>query len=223
MKLKSSEKNLTGWEKSLALSERLAWEALACQNLEAVSVRSFAQLLDEDRLAIPFLHQSYLVDRGLREITDSGGSALAQVRRILILHHLCTTPGGPLSGKLIGFAEIPGLAGYLGPFRARVCARLARAFGSCPKLLLSAAESLGGVRERFGDCSVKLRLLPRVGLTVVLWQGGEEFAPRVEMLFDAGVDKELPLEDIIVGAEQLAKELVGQAETLKASGSYAGW
>jgi hypothetical protein len=218
MTLASPEEKSRGREESLALSERLAWEALARQDLEAVSARTFSQLLDEDRLSIAFLQQSYLVDRGSREITDSGGNALTQVRRILILHHLCTAPGGALSGKLIGFAEIPGLASYLGPFRARVCARLERAFGSCPKLLLSAAQSLGGMKERFGDCSAKLRLLPRVPVTVVLWQGGEEFASKVEVLFDAGVDKELPLEDIIVGAEQLAKELVGQAGACKETG-----
>lgn len=201
------------------LSERLAWDALSRQDLEAVSARTFSQLVNRERLAIPFLQDKCLVDRGLRTVTDSGGNPLAPVRRILILHHLCTSAGEPLSGSLISFAEISGLASYLGPFRARVCLRLEKVLGDCPELLLSAAQGLGGMRERFGDCSVKVRLLPRVPITVVLWRGGEEFAPQVEVLFDAGVDRELPLEDIIVGAEQLAKELTGQAEALKQSGS----
>ena len=58
--------------------------------------------------------------------------------------------------------------------------------------------SLGGVKEDYGDVSVRFPALPRVPVVMVLWGGDEEFSPRLSVVFDASIDQHLPL-DVIYG------------------------
>jgi len=70
-------------------------------------------------------------------------------------------------------------------------------FGSDRDGFLEKVKSLGGKPlTEFGDASAELYPLPRVPVTLILWLGDDEFAPRVDLLFDSTCEIHLPL-DII--------------------------
>lgn len=53
---------------------------------------------------------------------------------------------------------------------------------------------LGGEPMRFGDASVILKPLPRIPMLFVLWEGDEEFPPRLNVLFDQTASEHLRLD-----------------------------
>jgi hypothetical protein len=57
-------------------------------------------------------------------------------------------------------------------------------------------ERLGGKIMRHGDASLRFVPLPRIPVTLTLWQEDEEFPARVDLLFDSTCELQLPT-DII--------------------------
>ena len=55
---------------------------------------------------------------------------------------------------------------------------------------------LGGQLLEHGDASLRLYPFPRVPVTYILWQGDEEFSPRIDMFFDTTCEQHLPTDVI---------------------------
>ena len=58
-------------------------------------------------------------------------------------------------------------------------------------------------RCEFGDASIELYVLPRIPITIVVWQACDEFSARASILFDQTAASHLPL-DALLGAVNLA-------------------
>ena len=190
------------------IAEDLAWEKLRGKDLAEVARMSACGLVDSWNVEVPFISQDHVADLKKREIRGPGGGEVPVIWRILILHYLINAKDKPLAGKKIGFAQIPGAAGYLGPFRARVLAPLIKGFGHEVKGLIRAGELIGGVRREFGDASVTIHAFPKVPITYVLWRGDEEFRPEGQAMFDASIASFLPLEDIVVVTSEIVYTLL---------------
>ena len=116
----------------------------------------------------------------------------------MILHYINTSSGEPLSDEKIAYEDIPGLRGYQPVFEKRAVKPLLSAFGLNRYAFLEAGLGLGGIQEEYGDVSFTLYVFPKVPITFILWEGDEEFAPALKMLFDSSIPRYLPLEDITV-------------------------
>ena len=80
---------------------------------------------------------------------------------------------------------------------------LAQVFGTDPKRLLTVTRSLGGRPCSYGDASVEIDVFCRVSVTFIVWARDEEFPARASILFDANVQRQLPL-DALGAAVNLA-------------------
>jgi hypothetical protein len=158
---------------------------------------------------IEYVGRPYVVFLHNGEITSLTDSLTLSAReQLLILHYLNTAKGTPLSGKLITFQELPEGHVYYPTFLKRSVQPLVSNFGSEPGILSSLAEKLGGQPTKLGDVSIVINAFSNVPITIVIWQGDDEFEARGSILFDAAISDYLPTEDITILCETISWRLV---------------
>lgn len=175
----------------------LAAEALARESLASISRRSgFAEA--DGGLAVPFLTRRYRLDYPSFHFSDVADAA-AEVplqEQVLILHYLLGAEAGLPSQDWVAYREIPGASFYYSAFVKRAIAPLKKVFGGNVAAFCKAATALGGQAIAAGDAGFELRVLPRVAVQFILWEGDEEFGAEANILFNPGIQGRLSPEDI---------------------------
>jgi hypothetical protein len=215
--------NQKNYEYGLKLAYKLAGEQLGKVNIKEQCRKSGAKysVVDSQELVIiEYLNQSYQVTFPDIQISLVDSKAEVPIKdKILILHYLTLAKGTPIANKLIAFKELPEGANYSPTFSKRSIEPLIKNFGREPQRLIEAAERLGGRKVDHGDVAVTINVFSRVPITIVLWQGDEEFPPRSNILFDATISDYLFTEDITVLCETITWKLVRYLREGKSSGS----
>jgi len=160
-------------------------------------------------IILDYLNESYRVT--LPDINISAVNSTQEVPlrdRILILHYLTQAKGTPLTDKLIAYKELPEGVSYFRTYYVRAIKPLVNHFGDQPQRLLDIAPRLGGTKAEYGDISVTIPGFSRVPITIVLWQGDDEFSPEGNVLFNSTICDYLTVEDINVLCEIIAWKLV---------------
>jgi hypothetical protein len=157
---------------------------------------------------VPFFGQQYRVTFPKMTVLGTGGAQADITTRLLILHYLIHADGVPPSDHWIAFRELPDGRIYDAAFQKRSPVRIAQTYGSDVKGFGAAAQALGGERIQFGDAAYRFPLLPRLSMAVILHLGDDEFAPRVNVVFDAAAGHYLPTEDLAVLGGMLAGRLI---------------
>ena len=163
-----------------------------------------------EKVRIPFFFESYEIRLPQVEFYSPSQKAVSLVSRVLMLHYLLRADGTPVSGRWVAYKEVPGALLYGAVFARRVTEPLEKKFGRSARLFREAGLRLGGEPGPVGDASLFLRALPRVPLQLVLWEGDEEFPPKVQFLFDSTVHHYLPLEDMVVLGQMAAGRMIHQ-------------
>ncbi len=205
-----SKKN---YEYGYDLAYKLACEQLAkINNMEQQCLKSGAQYLviDSQRvIIIEYLNQSYQITLPDIEISLIDSEQDVPLRdKILMLHYLTLAKGTPAANRLIAYQEVPGGANYFPTFSKRAIKPLLDHFGAEPHRLIDAAGKLGGGKADYSDVAVTINAFHRVPVTIVLWQGDDEFPPAGSILFDATISDYLATEDINILCETIAWRLV---------------
>ena len=214
-------------KQSYELAYKLACEKLASLDIKQQCLRSGAQYLDPNSVIIDYLGQQYVITLPGMEISlkdrlphheGQSAEAVSHTRedddelplreRILMLHYLTLAKGTPISNKLTAFRQLPGGTSYFTAFTQRAEMFLLRHFGKEPELLIDAAKKIAGHKANYGDVAVRIMAFPRVPVTIVLWRGDVEFAPRGSILFDSTISDYLSTEDICVLCETIVRKLV---------------
>jgi len=120
----------------------------------------------------------------------------------------------PEAFELISFRQLPGGHAYHRAFLGRVVLSIQRMFGSKPRMLVEAAKLLGGHEVDYGDCSVRVKALPLVPITVILWAESPEFPSSANMLFDASISHYLTTEQAAMLGELTSARLRHAYEVL---------
>lgn len=206
------------------LAYKLAGERLAkIGDIEQQCLKSGArcQEIDSEKVVIiQYLNRSYLITVPEIEISFADSGDKVPIKdRVLILHYLTLAKGTPATNRLITFKELPGGANYFPAFCKRTIKPLLDYFGKEPGLLVAAAEKLGGHKADYGDVAVTINAFSRVPITIVLWQGDDEFAPDGSIMFDANISDYLSTEDITVLCETITWRLVSLLRESKAPSS----
>ena len=195
------------------LACKLAGEQLArIDNIEQQCLKSGTryQVTDSQRLIIvDYLNQAYQVTLPDVRVSLVGSEEDVPIRdRILILHYLISAKGTPITNKVIAYKQLPEGSNYFPTFYKRAIKPLVDHFGQQPHLLIAAAGKLGGYKADYGDVGVTINAFSRVPITLILWQGNEEFPPEGSVVFDANISDYCSTEDINVLCEIMAWRLV---------------
>jgi hypothetical protein len=83
-------------------------------------------------------------------------------------------------------------------------------YGKDPEAFLKAGRRLGGTEIFYGDKAFALDVFPGIPLAYLLWQGNEEFPPRIRVLFDSTIQLHLPLDVIWCMVAETSHRLVEQ-------------
>ena len=134
--------------------------------------------------------------------------------RIIILHYLNGVKREHRGEKWISYKDIPSARFYLDAFNRRVKQPLMGAFGELPDRLVSCAKELfGAAPSSFGDVSVVIQALPKIPVTLALWEGDEEFPPDGAILFDSSIQDILSAEDISELSSMIVYPLAAKARS----------
>ena len=164
-----------------------------------------------EKIVVRFFSEPYEIRFPEVEFCSASKKVVSLVTRVLLLHYLIRADGSPLTGRWVGYKDIPGGLHYAGVFARRVTEPLLRRFGNSPGLFQEIGTGVGGESAGIGDASFVLRILPLVPVQYVLWAGDDEFPPSIQLLFDASVDHYLSLEDIVVLGQITSGRLLQRA------------
>ena len=199
------------YEYGYKLAYELAGEHFARVDIDEQCRKSGARYRTDSGkiIAVEYLNQSYQITLPGIEISLVDSEAEVPVKdKILILHYLTLAKGTPAANKYIAFKDLPEGANYFPTFSKRSIEPLVSYFGRESHRLIDVASRLGGRRVDYGDVAVAISAFPRVPVTLVLWQGDDEFPPRGNIIFDATISDYLYTYDIIVICETIAWKLV---------------
>jgi hypothetical protein len=202
---------------------KLAREQLAeIEDTEQLCLKSGARYLVTDsrqEIAIEYLNQSYRITLPNIDILLTDSQEEVSMRdKVLILHYLISAKGTPIANKLISFKELQGGNSYFRTFSKRAIEPLVEHFGEQPYGLVDTADKLGGHTVTYGDVAVTVNAFSHVPITIVLWQGDEEFPAQGDILFDAAISDYLSTYDVTVLCESIIWKLVKFSREGRASG-----
>jgi hypothetical protein len=138
----------------------------------------------------------------------AGGGDVAPpsvIARIIILHYLLNASGTAPAGQFRAFREMPGGDIYVLPFTNRTIKPLAGIFGRNPRGLVEAGLLLGGTPAGVGHGGVTIPALPRVPVTLGVWEGDDEFPASANIVFDQTASDYLPTEDLVALAGETVR------------------
>ncbi len=163
-----------------------------------------------DGMIVPFLNRTYLIhlpDFTFTEMAAEPKEVPIQ-EQVLILHYL--QAGGMLfpTGNWVAYREIQGASFYFSAFVKRAIDPLKKTFGANVSGLVRAAERLGGHAIPAGDAGFEFRVLPRIPVQLILWEGDEEFPSEANILFDDTIGDILSPEDVAWLAGMLVYRLM---------------
>jgi len=202
---------------------KLAREQLAeIDDIEQLCFKSDARYLitgSQQKIAIEYLNRLYRITMPNVEVLLADSREEISIRdKVLILHYLLSAKGTPITNRLIAFKELPGGGNYFRTFSKRAIEPLVEHFGEKPHALIDIAGKLGGHTVDLGDIAVSINTFSRVPVTIVLWQGDEEFPAQGDILFDAAVSDYLTTYDVTVLCESIIWKLVKFSGEGRASG-----
>ncbi len=201
------------FEVAYGLALKLASEILASEsNIEELCRRSGSAFISQNNnpaIQLNYLNSPYLISLPDVIISLAKNPTPVEIRdKILILHYLLTSSGEPLSSELISFKELGEGLAYYPTFAQRSIRPLITYFGSQPEKMLSSTAALGGVKSSFGNFSVTIPAFDKVPITLIIWQGDEEFPPDANILFDRLALDYLPMEDLIVLCQTIVWKMI---------------
>lgn len=209
------------------LAYKLAISELSkVNNLKQLCLKSGAQLKmagNQTVISLVYLNRVYQIRFPDIHVSLSASKEIVPLRdKLLILHYLIRAKGSPPTDKVITFRELPEGASYFPNFFQRAIKPILDNFGSKPQRLLDSAEKLGGYRADYGDTAVTFNAFSRLGITLVLWRGDDEFAPRGNILFSSTISDYLATEDTTVLCETIVWRLVRAESATDKPGEKAG-
>jgi Domain of unknown function (DUF3786) len=189
------------------------WEDLEKKDISSVCENALAQAYSSEDIVLTILGREILVDRknhSLRRKSQGEWEPVSYpLLELLVLVYLLNAGPQVLSRELVSAQQLKTAHFFQGPHELRVDGVLRR-FGRDLKGFRKAAESLGGESQNLADAAFKIPAFPKVPLYYLLWEGDDEFEPRVSVLFDRSIEHHLSA-DAIWGLVSLVSEALVNA------------
>ena len=176
--------------------------------------RRFGLKLDEDALYITYFGENYRLNRRSGMITpaDDPEKRLG-FNTLMCIYHLFyySKPDAHVKGEFIPFRQVKGAAPFDPAFRETVLKPLAETFSGHPEALERACKRLGGRPIRQGDVGYTIDATGCLPMTVVFWDGDEEFEAQANILFDSAVTDFLHEETVVCLASWMVQRLTEES------------
>jgi hypothetical protein len=176
------------------------WERLSARDpLQLVAITQF-QPAPGNGLVFRFLNRDVLVDPQARCLRrwcgagwDKADDPLLELATVLYLINVKDVY--PLGRDIVGPKDLKEGHFFQGPHELKT-APLVDRFGTDVQGLRQAAEALCGEPVDMADAAYRLKPFPRVNFYYLLWEGDEEFPPRMSVLFERSIEETLAADAI---------------------------
>ncbi|QTA93341.1 DUF3786 domain-containing protein [Desulfonema magnum] len=168
------------------------WDKLQQRDVNKLCNFTLADPHPSGGLVFRFLHENVRVDIGSRclkrlnrgqwEKTDD---PLLELITLVYLNHVNSLY--PFGKDIVGAKDLREAHFFQGPHELKTAPLLER-YGNDPDGFRKAAEYLKGRPADMADVAYMLLPFPRVPLYYLLWEGDEEFEPRISVLFDRSIE-----------------------------------
>ncbi|MCB2148311.1 MAG: DUF3786 domain-containing protein [Deltaproteobacteria bacterium] len=172
------------------------WDVLADRDIGQVANFTLTDIdAGSGHLRFRFLNRQILVDtrrRCLMEKRAKGWEKLVlPLLELTVLDYLNRVNHlHPLGREMVGAEDLADAAYFSGRNRLRTAALLTR-YSEDSNGFTTAGRHLGGRIEQMGDAAIRLNPFPRIPVYYLLWQGNDEFPPRISILFDRSIESVL--------------------------------
>ncbi len=192
------------------------WEDLLEKDIQIISEEAPAELNPPNGLIVSFLGQEILVDRDSHTLNRRHQGQWKRLdypllELVLLVYFIKVGPYSP-TNEMVSAQELKEGHFFRGPHELKTAPVIER-FGHDFDGLKKAATSMGGEEIEFADLAYRFPALPKVPLYYLLWEGDEEFEPRLSVLFDRSIDRQLPA-DAIWGLVNLVSDALLHAPDL---------
>jgi hypothetical protein len=192
------------------------WVDLEKKDLTVLCENTLAQAFSSEDIVLPILGREILVDRKNHSLRHKNQGEWEPVTHplleLLVLVYLLNAGPQLLTRELVSAQQLKTAHFFQGPHELNL-GRVLERFGRDLKGFRRAAESLGGEAQSLADAAFKIPALPKVPLYYLLWQGDDEFEPRISVLFDRSIESHLSA-DAIWGLVALVSESLVKAPFL---------
>jgi hypothetical protein len=134
----------------------------------------------------------------------AGADFCTRSGKLLFLRYLCEGRFCEGIGKQISYGEVPWGEVYDRNFRGRCVSRLVRAFAGDAAAFSRVMRENAALRaERLpqGDAGYRFEFVNGLYMSMLLWEGEDEFPPAAQILFSDNFSHAFTAEDIAVAAE----------------------
>ena len=189
------------------------WQQLLALDGEKTAQRAKCQYLpNPERYIILLLNREYIVNLSEKQVLSAEHSSQAEFsEELCVLAYLINSQDLPAADKLTTAQALPGGQFFFRGLHKLPTEKIEEAFGQCPEHLYDVMDEFGAKRCNFGDACIRLHVLPRIALTIVIWQGDDEFGARASILFDETAAEQLPLDALWAATNLTIKALVKAA------------
>lgn len=174
----------------------------------------FHLLNDSEALYITYFEQKYRIDRknGMIALDDDPERYLT-FHTIISIYNLFyyAKSGAAVKGEFVPFRKVKRAAPFDPAFQRTVLKPLAKSFEGHADLLEKACRSLHGTPVRQGDVGYVINAFDCMPLTVIFWDGDDEFEAQANILFDADITDFIHEETVVCIAADLVCRLSEEA------------
>jgi hypothetical protein len=194
------------WNGSAYEPDPELWIQLGKRKPEEICYRALASYDSEQGFSLNVLNQVFQILPQSRSIVPlySNVTCIRSFELdLVVLTYLLKARAVELRGDMVSEKDLPGgEAFFRGPHKLNTLP-LERKFGENREAFVAVGERLNGTVRDLGQAAVCLPVLPRVPVTLILWEKDDEFPAQITVTFDSTVSLHLPL-DIIWAAVDVA-------------------
>jgi hypothetical protein len=156
----------------------------------------------EEGYILPVYHLRYLIIPEIRKILRVGRNDqvveedLHPFFTLMVLFYLTGAKEIKPEHRWVSEKDLKGGINFFQGSHSLQVGELEDLYGKDPEAFLKAGRRLGGTEIFYGNKAFALEVFPKIPLAYLLWEGNEEFPPKIRVLFDSTIQSHLPL-DII--------------------------
>lgn len=174
----------------------------------------FSLRCEEDARYIIYYNEEYRLDKrtGMLTLVKDPERELS-FSTVMTIYHLFyySKPGARVSGVDVPFRQVKRAAPFEKAFIRTILEPMAKAFEGHTEELRQACQALNGQPIRQGDVGYRIPAFNCMPLTIVFWDGDEEFPAQANILFDAEITDFLHEETVVCVASDLFRRLVEES------------
>ncbi len=176
------------------------WDQLQGKDMTALCNLTLFEPKSSSQALFHFLREDVMVDIGNRCLKRPGGSDWEitddpLLELVTVMYLINVNDIHPIGRDVVGVKDLKEGHFFQGPHVLKTDSLLKR-YGNDLNGFRQTAEYLEGEPQEMADAAYKLSPFPRIHLYYLLWQGDQEFEPRLTVLFDRSIEKVLAADAI---------------------------